>query len=92
MELWQLSTSDHADVADPCGAILRALPNGSVRSRDMLVDQLAGEVRRRFEALEDHDRTLLLIDKLEERRTPPEGHSFPWNDHPGVGSKSRRCQ
>ncbi|MBA1159333.1 hemerythrin domain-containing protein [Microvirga mediterraneensis] len=74
MDLWQLITNDHANVADLCSAILRALPNGSVRSRDRLVDELDSELRRHFEAeeeslfdaLEDHDRTRRLIDELED--------------------------
>jgi Hemerythrin HHE cation binding domain/Sugar-specific transcriptional regulator TrmB len=73
MDLWQLITNDHANIADLCGDIPRALPNGGVRSRERLFSELDGELRRHFEAeeeslydaLEDHDRAERLVAELE---------------------------
>jgi sugar-specific transcriptional regulator TrmB len=73
MDLWQLITNDHANIADLCGDIPRALPNGGVRSRERLFSELDGELRRHFEAeeeslydaLEDHDHAERLVAELE---------------------------
>ncbi|MCB5177197.1 hemerythrin domain-containing protein [Microvirga lenta] len=73
MDLWHLITNDHANIAELCGEIPRALPDGGVRSRDRLFSELHDELRRHMEAeeeslydaLEDHDRTEHLIAELE---------------------------
>lgn len=73
MDLWQLITNDHANIADLCGEIPRAFPDGGVRSRERLFSELDGELRRHLEAeeeslydaLEDHDRAEHLVSELE---------------------------
>lgn len=73
MDLWQLIANDHANIADLCGEIPRAFPDGGVRSRERLFRDLDTELRRHFEAeeeslydaLEDHDRAEHLVDELE---------------------------
>lgn len=73
MDLWQLITNDHANIADLCGEIPRAFPDGGVRSRERLFSDLDTELRRHFEAeeeslydaLEDHDRAKRLSAELE---------------------------
>jgi hypothetical protein len=73
MDLWQLITNDHANIADLCGEIPRAFPGGGVRSRERLFSELDAELRRHLEAeeeslydaLEDHDRAEHLVAELE---------------------------
>jgi DNA-binding MarR family transcriptional regulator len=73
MDLWQLITSDHANIADLCGEIPRAFPGRGVRSRERLFSELHAELRRHLEAeeeslydaLEDHDRAEHLVAELE---------------------------
>jgi len=50
MDLWQLIANDHANIADLCGEIPRAFPDGGVRSRERLFRDLDTELRRHFEA------------------------------------------
>jgi hemerythrin-like domain-containing protein len=72
MDLWQMIANDHANVADLCGEIPRAFPDG-VRSRERLFSELNTELRRHLEAeeeslydaLEDHDRAERLVAELE---------------------------
>jgi hemerythrin-like domain-containing protein len=72
IDLWRLITNDHANIADLCGEIPRAFPDG-VRSRARLFSELDVELRRHLEAeeeslydaLEDHDRTEHLVAELE---------------------------
>jgi len=69
----QLITNDHANIAELCQDIPRALPNGGVRSRERLFNELVGELRRHveaeeeslYDALKDHDRTEHLVAELE---------------------------
>ncbi|MBB4039885.1 hemerythrin-like domain-containing protein [Microvirga flocculans] len=73
MDLWQLIANDHANIADLCGEIPRAFPDGGVRSRERLFSDLDTELRRHLEAeeeslydaLEDHDRAEHLVAELE---------------------------
>lgn len=73
MDLWQLIANDHANIADLCGDIPRAMSGDGVRSRERLFDQLHSELRRHMEAeeeslydaLEGYDRTEDLIAELE---------------------------
>jgi hypothetical protein len=73
MDLWQLIANDHANIADLCGEIPRAFPDGGVRSRERLFSELDTELRRHLEAeeeslydaLEDHDRAEHLVAELE---------------------------
>jgi len=73
MDLWQLIANDHANIANLCGEIPRAVPNGGIRSRERLFSELDGELRRHIEAeeeslydaLEDHDRSSHLVAELE---------------------------
>ncbi len=72
MDLWQMIVNDHANIADLCGEIPRAFPDG-VRSRERLFSELDTELRRHLEAeeeslydaLEDHDRAERLVAELE---------------------------
>ncbi len=74
MDIWQLITNDHANIADLCGDIPRATSGGGLRSRDRLFNELDSELRRHIEAeeeslydaLEDHNRAEHLIDELED--------------------------
>jgi hemerythrin-like domain-containing protein len=74
MDLWQMIANDHANIADLCGEIPRAFPDGGVRSRERLFSELATELRRHLEAeeeslydaLEDHDRAEHLVAELEQ--------------------------
>ncbi len=74
MDLWQLIANDHANIADLCGEIPRAFPDGGVRSRERLFSELDTELRRHLEAeeeslydaLEDHDRAEHLVAELEQ--------------------------
>jgi hypothetical protein len=73
MDLWQMIANDHANIADLCGEIPRAFPDGGVRSRERLFSELDTELRRHLEAeeeslydaLEDHDRAEHLVAELE---------------------------
>lgn len=73
MDLWQLIMNDHANIADLCGEIPRAFPDGGVRSRERLFSELDTELRRHLEAeeeslydaLEDYDRAEHLVAELE---------------------------
>jgi len=73
MDLWQLIANDHANIANLCGEIPRAFPDGGVRSRERLFSELDSELRRHLEAeeeslydaLEDHDRAEHLVAELE---------------------------
>jgi hemerythrin-like domain-containing protein len=73
MDLWQLIANDHANIADLCGEIPRAFPDGGVRSRERLFSELDTELRRHLEAeeeslydaLEDHDSAEHLVAELE---------------------------
>jgi hemerythrin-like domain-containing protein len=73
MDLWQMIANDHANIADLCGEIPRAFPDGGVRSRERLFSELDTELRRHLEAeeeslydaLEDHDRAERLVAELE---------------------------
>lgn len=73
MDLWQLIANDHANIADLCGEIPQAFPDGGVRSRERLFSELETELRRHLEAeeeslydaLEDHDRAEHLAAELE---------------------------
>jgi hemerythrin superfamily protein len=72
MDLWQMIANDHANIADLCGEIPRAFPDG-VRSRERLFSELDTVLRRHLEAeeeslydaLEDHDRAERLVAELE---------------------------
>ena len=55
MDLWQLIVNDHANIADLCAEIPRALPDGDVRSRERLFSDLDSELRRHLD-LEPHAR------------------------------------
>ncbi len=74
MDIWQLITNDHANIADLCGDIPRATSGGGLRSRDRLFNDLDSELRRHIEAeeeslydaLEEHDRAERLVDELED--------------------------
>ena len=74
MDIWQLITNDHANIADLCGDIPRATSGGGLRSRDRLFNDLDSELRRHIEAeeeslydvLEEHERAERLVDELED--------------------------
>ena len=73
MDLWQLITNDHANIADLCGEIPRTFPGGGVRSRERLFSELDAELRRHlkaeeeslYDSLEDRDRAEHLVAELE---------------------------
>jgi gas vesicle protein len=75
MDLWQMIAHDHDNITDLGRTVLHGM-SGGVRSRDRLLDQLDGELRRHMEAmeesvydaLEDHDEVEDLVEELEDEQ------------------------